>query len=141
MFLSYVRCLRADSHDYVISYHIQCQARYVPSTHPASDFGRGPIRFGLEMEVIMSQEDKQVIATLAAAIVVTRGAKSIVEIRDAWTDATWIISPAPTNSRYKLWQEKHGEVPSTPEEDKQKAQKGSEARTAAVRHLAGRLAR
>jgi hypothetical protein len=65
----------------------------------------------------MSAETNQVVATLAAAIVVSRGAKNVAEIRDAWTDAGWIISPAPSNSRYKAWQEKHGETPRTPEED------------------------
>ena len=62
-------------------------------------------------------ETYQVVATLAAAIVVSRGAKSVEDIRDAWTDARWIISPAPSDSRYKLWQVKHGKTPRTSEED------------------------
>ena len=65
----------------------------------------------------MSQDDKQAVATLAAAIVVARGATEVSAIRQAWTDARWIISPLPANAGYKAWQESHGETPTTLEED------------------------
>jgi hypothetical protein len=61
------------------------------------------------MEFIMDKDQKQTAATLAAAIVIARGAKSVAEIRDAWIDATWITNPVQANSRYKLWKQKHGE--------------------------------
>jgi hypothetical protein len=73
------------------------------------------------VEFIMDQGQKQIAATLAAAIVIARGAKSVAEIRDAWIDATWITNPVRTNSRYKLWKEKHGEAPTTSEVDEQEA--------------------
>jgi hypothetical protein len=86
---------------------------------PAGNLGEDPIRFGSDVEFIMDQDQKQTVATLAAAIVIARGAKSIAEIRDAWADANWIINPVPSNSRYKLWKEKHGEASTTSEGDEQ----------------------
>lgn len=65
----------------------------------------------------MSQDDKQAVATLAAAIVVARSATEVPAIRRAWMDARWIISPLPANAGYKAWQESHGETPTTLEED------------------------
>jgi hypothetical protein len=82
----------------------------------------------------MSTETSQVVATLAAAIVVARGAKSVLEIRDAWADATWIIHPAPSSSRYKLWQQKHGETPRTAEEDADVKKRSKEQAQRFVRH-------
>jgi hypothetical protein len=83
----------------------------------AGEPGEDPVRFGPDVEFIMDQDQKQTVATLAAAIVIARGAKSVAGIRDAWADANWIINPVPSNSHYKLWREKHGDAPTTSEGD------------------------
>ena len=84
----------------------------------------------------MMSEERQAIATLAAAIVIARNATEVEKIRDAWTDATFIISPAPTNSRYKAWQQKHGEIPTTLEEDGAAKVVKKQATTAMLARLA-----
>jgi hypothetical protein len=38
----------------------------------------------------MDQDQKQTVATLGAAIVIARQAKSVAGIRGAWADANWI---------------------------------------------------
>jgi len=64
--------------------------------------------------MIMSENNNQAIATLAAAIVIARGAKSVSDIQEAWTDARWTIIPVRENTDYKDWQQKHGLVPAPP---------------------------
>ena len=61
----------------------------------------------------MSFEAEQVIATFAASIITTRGATKIPDIREAWSDARWILFPEPGDAEYREWQEAHGEVPAT----------------------------
>ncbi len=76
-------------------------------------------------------------ATLAAAIVIARGAKTVEAIEEARVDAAWLTSPAPTNSRYKAWQVAHALTPTTPAED----QAAASARSQAAAQIAGRLQR
>jgi hypothetical protein len=61
--------------------------------------------------------DQPAVATLAAAIVIARNATSIAAIREAWTDAGFIVCPVPHNSKYKTWQAQHDEVPSATDDD------------------------
>jgi hypothetical protein len=77
-------------------------------------------------------EDNTTIATLAAAIVIARGAKTVPDIQDAWADAAWTVFPQPNNSRYKLWQEHHGLVATTLADDEAAAAK-RRAQVAATR--------
>ncbi len=65
----------------------------------------------------MSADPDMARATLAAAIIATRGAKSIEEIANAWLDARHIINPAPSNLAYKAWQLANGSTPTTADED------------------------
>ena len=65
----------------------------------------------------MSAEREMIRATIAAAIIVSRGAKSVEEIVKAWLDAQHILNPSPTNKAYKEWQVANGLTPTTPEED------------------------
>jgi hypothetical protein len=88
------------------------------------------------MESIMKQDEKQIVVTLAAAIVIARGAKSVAEVREAWVDAGWILAPASTRPEYKAWQEKHGEVPTTAEQDQQRAEKRSQKMRETIRKMA-----
>jgi hypothetical protein len=79
----------------------------------------------------MAADADQARATLAAAIVVARSATSVAEIMTAWEDAGCILHPAPSNSRYKAWQERNGLIPTDPEQDaEQKAAREANARAA-----------
>lgn len=60
----------------------------------------------------MTPADRQAVATLAAAIVTSRGAKGATELQSAWTDASWIVFPDAANPDYRTWQEKHQRVAS-----------------------------
>jgi hypothetical protein len=64
----------------------------------------------------MSFPAEQVIATFAASIITARGATTIADIREAWSDARWILFPEPGDAEYRTWQEAHGEVPATIQE-------------------------
>jgi hypothetical protein len=64
----------------------------------------------------MSFAAEHVIATFAASIVTARGATSVAAIREAWSDARWILFPEPTDPEYQAWQRTHGEVPGTLQE-------------------------
>jgi hypothetical protein len=64
----------------------------------------------------MSLAAEQVIAIFASAIVGSRGATSVADIRQAWSDARWILFPQPGDAEYQAWQEAHGEVPTTLQE-------------------------
>ncbi len=61
----------------------------------------------------MSIQAEQVIASFAAAIIITRGATTVEAIREAWSDARWILFPEPTDPEYQVWQKSHGEEPGT----------------------------
>jgi hypothetical protein len=61
----------------------------------------------------MSIEAEHVIATFAGAIIIARGATSVEAIREAWSDARWILFPDPTDAEYQSWQKSHGEMPGT----------------------------
>ncbi|MGI4797504.1 MAG: hypothetical protein ACRYG8_26345 [Janthinobacterium lividum] len=80
----------------------------------------------------MTAETDQARATLAAAIVVSRNAISVADITTALEDATFILHPAPSNSRYKAWQERNGLTPTTPEQDAER-RAATEASVAAAR--------
>jgi hypothetical protein len=80
----------------------------------------------------MSLAAEQVIATFAASIVISRGATTVAAIREAWSDARWILFPELGDTEYRAWQEAHGEVPCTLAE----ADAGAAAIHARKRHLA-----
>jgi len=61
----------------------------------------------------MSIAAEHVIATFAGSIIVARGATSVDAIREAWSDARWILFPEPNDPEYHAWQKSHGEMPST----------------------------
>ncbi|GEM_PF-5476618 len=61
----------------------------------------------------MSLAAETAIATFAAGIVVARGATTVQAIREAWSDARWILFPEPTDAEYQEWQKLHGEEPAT----------------------------
>jgi hypothetical protein len=84
----------------------------------------------------VTQDKKQTVATLAAAIVVSRGAKSVAEIQGAWNDAVWIVYPMPTDARYKAWQESQGGIPTTLAEDTAIKLAKRQAAARAVPHVA-----
>jgi hypothetical protein len=79
----------------------------------------------------MSIEAEQVIATFAASIVTSRGATSIAAIREAWSDARWILFPEPADPEYQAWQKSHGEMPATMQE----AEAATAALAARRRHM------
>lgn len=79
----------------------------------------------------------EAVTTLGAAIVITRKATSVGDIRKALEDARWILSPRPADSRYKAWQTANGEVPSTPEQDSAKKELKLESPRRATVKLAG----
>jgi len=79
----------------------------------------------------MSIQAEQVIATFAAAIIITRGATSVDAIREAWSDARWILFPEPTDAEYQDWQRSHGEMPGT----LQDAEAATAALAARRRHM------
>ena len=64
----------------------------------------------------MSFAAEHVISTFAASIVVARNATTVQAIREAWSDARWILFPEPADPDYRAWQEQHGELPQTLEE-------------------------
>jgi hypothetical protein len=80
----------------------------------------------------MSLAAEQVIATFAGAIVTARGATSVADIREAWSDARWILFPQPGDPEYQAWQQAHGEVPT----NLQEAEAAAAALTARRRHMA-----
>ena len=80
----------------------------------------------------MSIAAEHVIATFAASIVVARGATHVADIREAWSDARWILFPDPTDQEYQAWQARHGESSSTLEE----AEAAAAALAARQRHMA-----
>jgi hypothetical protein len=61
----------------------------------------------------MSLAAEQVIATFACSIVIARSATTVGAIREAWSDARWILFPEPDDPEYQAWQEAHGEAPAT----------------------------
>lgn len=65
----------------------------------------------------MASEDKLVAATLAAAIVIARGATAVSDIEAAWRDASWIANPVPGNGQYEAWKASHQKPITTPEQD------------------------
>lgn len=79
----------------------------------------------------MSFAAEHVIATFAASIVTARGATSVAAIREAWSDARWILFPEPTDADYQAWQRSHGEVPGTLQE----AEAAASALAARRRHM------
>ena len=79
----------------------------------------------------MSFAAEHVIATLAGSIVVARGATTVAAVREAWSDARWILFPEPGDAEYTAWQEKHGELPMTLEE----AQAATDALNARRKHM------
>ncbi len=79
----------------------------------------------------MSFAAEHVIATFAGAIVQARGATTVAAIREAWSDARWILFPEPGDPEYRAWQEQHGEVPMTLEA----AQAASDALAARRKHM------
>ncbi len=85
----------------------------------------------------MSNEREQVIATLAAGIIVARSAKTVPEISQAWTDAGYILHPRPSDQAYKDWQTVNGMTPTTPEEDAARKERRTEASGALGRRMAG----
>jgi hypothetical protein len=64
----------------------------------------------------MSFAAEQVISTFAAAIVAARGATTVAAIREAWSDARWILFPQPGDAEYQAWQTANGEIPTTLQE-------------------------
>jgi hypothetical protein len=44
------------------------------------------------------------IAAIAAAIISNRGATDIADLKQAWTDAKFIIYPDPADAAYRSWQ-------------------------------------
>jgi hypothetical protein len=79
----------------------------------------------------MSIEAEQIIANFAGSIVVSRGATTIAAIREAWSDARWILFPEPADPEYQAWQKAHGEMPATMQE----AQAATAALAARRRHM------
>jgi hypothetical protein len=79
----------------------------------------------------MSIQAEQVIATFAASIVISRNATSIPAIREAWSDARWILFPEPADPEYQAWQQGHGEMPATLQE----AEAATAALAARRRHM------
>lgn len=79
----------------------------------------------------MSIQAEHVIATFAASIVISRGATTIAAIREAWSDARWILFPEPTDPEYQAWQKAHGEMPATLQE----AEAATAALAARRRHM------
>jgi hypothetical protein len=61
----------------------------------------------------MSFAAEHVIATFAASIVIARGTTSVTDIREAWSDARWILFPDPADADYRAWRDAHGETPLT----------------------------
>ena len=89
----------------------------------------------------MDTDRAQVIATLAASIVVARSAKTVAEVQQAWTDAENIIHPRPADQRYKDWQTASGLIATTPEQDAAKKAASAERAANVRRQIAGRMAR
>jgi hypothetical protein len=79
----------------------------------------------------MSIQAEQVIATFAASIIITRNATTVEAIREAWSDARWILFPEPTDAEYQDWQRSHGEMPGT----LQDAEAATAALAARRRHM------
>jgi hypothetical protein len=79
----------------------------------------------------MSIAAEHVIATFAGSIVIARGATSVEAIREAWSDARWILFPEPNDPEYQAWQKSHGEMPST----LQDAEAATAALAARRRHM------
>lgn len=52
---------------------------------------------------------QQTIVTLAAALIVSRGAKSLQEANDALEDAKYLLHPKPDEKQYQEWLERRGE--------------------------------
>ena len=61
--------------------------------------------------------DLQVVATLTGAIIVSRGAKTVVEIQEAWKDATYVLAPKPKTEDYTAWQAANEVKPTLPRPD------------------------
>lgn len=80
----------------------------------------------------MAADTDQARSTLAAAIVIARRATSVADITTALEDATFILRPAPSNTRYKIWQQRNGLTPTTPEQDAER-RAAEEARVTAAR--------
>jgi hypothetical protein len=78
---------------------------------------------------------QQVIATLASALILSRGSTSIHGARDALEDAKHLLNPQPSNAEYRKWQSFRDEKPLTDEEVKQANNKKSKAGGAAVQAL------
>jgi len=64
----------------------------------------------------MSLAAEQVIATFAGSIVIARSATTVGAIREAWSDARWILFPEPDDPEYQEWQKAHNEAPATLQE-------------------------
>jgi hypothetical protein len=79
----------------------------------------------------MSIEVEQVVATFAASIVISRRATSVDAIREAWSDALWILFPDPADEGYQAWQKSHGENAGT----LQDAEAATAALAARRRHM------
>ncbi len=79
----------------------------------------------------MSIAAEHVIATFAGSIIIARGASSIEQIREAWSDARWILFPEPSDPDYQAWQQAHGEMPAT----LQDAEAATAALAARRRHM------
>ena len=65
----------------------------------------------------MSADPETIHVTLAAAIIVSRGAKTVEDIENALLDAKYILHPKPADKAYKEWQIVNGLTPTTPEQD------------------------
>lgn len=65
----------------------------------------------------MKEDQKLTIATLAAAIITSRNARTVKEIQSIMTDAEYILYPRPTDNAYKAWQAANELTPITPEEE------------------------
>ena len=91
----------------------------------------------------MSDPNEQLsIATLAAAIVTTRQKTDPKALKEAWEDARWTIKHrAPAHPDYKAWQRRHGQTPTSSEEDEQAKKKSEENAGQLGRQMAGWMAR
>lgn len=65
----------------------------------------------------MAENNLSAVASLAAAIVIARGARSMDAIQQAWVDAGWVVHPAPDSAAYVAWQMAQGVITHTPEQD------------------------
>jgi hypothetical protein len=62
----------------------------------------------VDLTVLAAMQRHLIVTTLAAAIIQSRGAKTVTEIKEALRDAGHIISPQRGSAMYEQWAKDHG---------------------------------